>query len=105
MKGNWFPKIQEVLGLEMYQVLRLINSFLSFNVQNVLSSVIRIKELSNKEYLMPITIANWPSYLQHGVKSQLALDLIEMGLTDRVAVLEVEKFLIQNEYEHIDYKN
>lgn len=104
MKGNWFPEIKDALGLKMYQVLRLINSFLSFNIQSVVSSVIRLKELTTKEYVLPVTIANWPSYLQHGVKSQLALDLIEMGLIDRVAVLELEKYLIQTNYNHVDYK-
>lgn len=105
MKGSWFPEIQEALGLKMHQVLRLINSFLSFNIQSVVSSTIRLKELTTEDYVLPVTIANWPSYLQHGVRTQLALDLIEMGLIDRVAVLEVEKFLGQIDYAHNDYKD
>lgn len=104
MKGCWYPEIQEELSLEMYQVLRLINSFLSFNIQSVVSSVIRLKELTSNDFVLPVSIANWPSYLQHGLRSQIALDLIEMGLIDRVAVLELEKYLIQINYVHIDYK-
>lgn len=104
MRGKWYPKICKELGLEMHQTLRLINSFLNFNIQSIISSVIRLKELmSDEKYTLPESLANWPSYLQHGIKRQQELDLIEMGLIDRVAVLEVSRYLREINYQHIDY--
>lgn len=104
MNGNWYETLCSKLDLEMNQVLRLINSFLSFNVQSVISAIIRLKELKNLEYSMPENIANWSSFLQHGINSQMKLDLIEMGLIDRISVLELAKHLESSGHVYSDYK-
>jgi helicase len=96
MNGNWYDTLCNELNIPMQQTLRLINSFINFNIQSVISAIIRLKELNSSEHTMPTNIANWSSFLQHGVNSQLKLDLIEMGLIDRVAVLEFSKYLDQN---------
>lgn len=104
MKGKWFQEISKELDIQIHQTLRLINSFLSFNVQSVIASVIRIKELKNEDYNIPLSINNWPSMLLYGVNTQLKLDIIEMGLIDRIAVLELAKYLEDNNYTHFDFK-
>ena len=104
MNGNWYERLSNELELETHQVLRLINSFISYNIQIVISSVIRLKELNTKEYILPTQLANWSSYLQHGINSQLQLDLIELGLIDRVSVLELSNYLNLIGYQHVDYK-
>ena len=103
MKGNWFNKIKNELNIEMHQTLRLINSLISFNIQSIVSSVIRVKELKNPNNIFP-TIQNFPSLLQHGIDSQLKLDLIEMGLIDRISILALGDHLDSIEYVHSDYK-
>lgn len=105
MNGNWYIEICNKLDIETHQTLRLINSFISYNIQSAVSSVIRIKELNSKDYSLPMQIANWSSFLQYGINKQLQLDLIELGLTDRVAVLEISKYLDDVDYVHKDYKN
>lgn len=104
MSGNWYETLSTELYIPMPQVLRLINSFISFNIQSVISAIIRLKELNSSDYTMPPNIANWSSLLQHGINSQLELDLIEMGLIDRVAVLELAKHLDKTDYSYSDYK-
>ena len=103
MKGDWYYTISESLGITIDETLRLINGFISFNIQNVVSATIRLKELKTPNYSMPASITNWSSFLQHGIKSQWELDLIEMGLIDRVAVIELFKYLERMEYNYIDY--
>lgn len=103
MKGKWFHEISKELDIQIHQTLRLINSFLSFNVQSVIASVIRIKELKNEDYKIPLNINNWPSMLLYGVNTQLKLDLIEMGLIDRIAVQELSKYLDGIHYTHFDF--
>lgn len=103
MKGKWFQEISNELNIQIHQTLRLINSFLSFNIQSVIASVIRIKELKNDDYNIPLSINNWPSMLLYGVNSQLKLDIIEMGLIDRIAVQELSKYLEDMEYTHFDF--
>jgi len=105
MSGNWYATICHELGLEMHQVLRLINIFISFNVQNAVSVVVRLKELKSTGYTMPDQIANWSSFLQHGIDSQLKLDLIEMGLIDRVGVFALANYLDSTAFIRIDYKS
>ena len=105
MSGSWYENMSTQLTLETYQVLRLINSFISFNVQTVISAVVRLKELRTTEYTMPNQIANWSSYLQHGIDMQLKLDLIEMGLIDRVAVLELSRYLFVSDYVYSNYRS
>ena len=104
MNGNWYEEICNDIEIETHQTLRLINSFISYNIQTVVSSVIRLKELNCKDYSLPAQIANWSSFLQHGINSQLQLDLIELGLIDRVAVLEISEYLDTTGYSHEDYK-
>jgi helicase len=102
MNGEWFYEISKELNIQIHQTLRLINSFLSFNVQSLVSSIIRIKELKNEDYNITLNINNWPSMLLYGVNSQLKLDLIDMGLIDRIAVLELSKYLEEKNYAHFD---
>ncbi len=105
MNGSWYHEIAESLGLEIFQVLRLINSFLSYNVQSILSAIIRIKDLIDDDFIMPELIINWPSMLQHGISNQLELDLFEMGLIDRVAVICLSDTIGNLGFEYVDYKN
>ena len=104
MSGEWYLKISVELELDIQIVLKLIHSFISFNIQSIISAIIRIKELTDSNNALPNNILNWSSFLQHGIDSQLNLDLIEMGLTDRIAVLKVAEFLRSLNYLHIDYK-
>ncbi len=105
MNGNWYGFISERLQLETHQVLRMMNTFIGFNLQTIISSIIRLRELKKHFYLLPAQVANWASFLTQGVNSQLQLDLIELGLIDRVAVLEVSKHLNNIQYSHEDYNS
>nr|WP_315153480.1 DEAD/DEAH box helicase [uncultured Flavobacterium sp.] len=103
INGKWFHEISEELHIQIHQTLRLVNSFLSFNIQSVVSSIIRIKELKDEDYNITSNINNWPSMLVYGVNSQLKLDLIEMGLIDRIAVVELSRYLEENKYSHFNF--
>ncbi len=105
MNGNWYGSLSEKLGLKTHLVLMLINSFIGFNLQTSISCIIRLRELKNAFFLLPAQVVNWASFLTHGINSQLQLDLIELGLIDRIAVLEVSKHLNNSEYSHEDYNS
>lgn len=93
MKGKWYGQIAEILNTEVYKVLRLINSLLTYNLQTLASSVIRIKLAKNKDYKPNPIILNWPLFLQYGIDSELKLTLYQLGLTDRLSVLHLSKVL------------
>jgi hypothetical protein len=73
-------------------------------MQSFVTTIIRIKELISDSYEPPQWILDWPRFLQHGMNNQLQLDLVESGLTDRNAVLILEKVLLRRKYKHINYK-
>ena len=104
MNGAWFEQICEEIRIETYQALRLINSLIGFSTQSTISAIIRIKELMNSDISIPSNIVNWTSFLQYGIKSQLELDLIEMGLIDRISVLNLASYIESTSYFHIDYQ-
>jgi helicase len=91
--GNWFNQIAHTLNTEVYKVLRLVNSLLAYNLQTLASSVIRIKMAKDRNYEPQPLIFNWPLFLQYGIDSNIKLFLYELGLTDRVAVLNLASVL------------
>lgn len=95
MNGYWYHEIAEALKTEVFKIIRLINSLLGYNLQNLSSSVIRIKMAKDEDYDPDLTILNWPLFLQFGINSHLKLGLFELGLTDRVAVLHLSRLLSQ----------
>lgn len=105
MKEKWYNQIAFELKIEISQVLRLLNSVIGFNISNILSTVIRLKELTSDQSVTTASIANWPSYIQHGLNSQLQLDIVGLGLIERLSVIELSLFLIKQKYHHVDYKS
>lgn len=105
INGKWYHELAEALGIEIHHALKFINSFISYNVQSTISSIIRLKEVSDDEYDLPDHIINWSAFLQYGISKQQQLDLFEMGLIDRVAVYGLSDSLDSNGYVHEDYKN
>ncbi len=109
MLGEWYETICAALDLETYQTIRLITRFLGFELQGLVSSVIRIKIAKDDNYEVPTLIFNWPLYLQYGISDKTQLALFELGLTDRVAVLhlaadiEERNILFTDEEDFRDY--
>lgn len=104
MKGFWFEGICNELKIQTFQSLGLVNSLIGFNIISAISAVIRIRELMFSDIQIPQKIANWTSFLQYGVDSQLKLDIIEIGLTERISVLGLAEYLEFIGYSHADYK-
>jgi len=105
IQGLWYVDLSIVLGLEIHQILRLINSFISFTVQSIISTIIRIREIKIAPNDLPKTITNWPQYLQHGVNTHVQIDLIEMGLIDRISVYGISNLLHEMNYSYSDYSS
>jgi hypothetical protein len=104
MNGKWFHEICKETSLEMYQLLRFINNFSSFTIQKVITSIIRIaSSIHSDKQAISSHIINWPSFIQYGINSQLQLDLFEMGLNDREAVLQLKTLLINETFTYESY--
>ncbi len=96
INGKWFEEIsKEVCSDDIDISLRLINQFIGYNLQSVITSIIHIAELKLKEDEKVIsgTILDFPQYLQYGLKNKIELYLMELGFTDRIGIIALSKEL------------
>jgi superfamily II DNA/RNA helicase len=100
MKGCWYSQLSDISNISVNDILRLIGTVFQFKFQNVLSSVIRIAEIKNNDKEISSVILNWTKMLQYGIDSQLKIDLLELGLTDRVAILFLNDYCNSLGYNH-----
>jgi len=100
MKGAWYYELSITSELSVNVVLDLINTILQYELQSILSSIIRIAEIKNKDKLISPIILNWTKMLQYGFNSQLKLDILELGLNDRIANIFLENYCISRGYSH-----
>jgi len=103
IEGNWFENISVVCQNDIDTSLRLINSFIGYQIQSVAASIIRNIEMrfeEDKDKIISQTILNFPQYLLYGVKTPLQLDLIEIGFSDRTGIIELSKLLTERKFEY-----
>jgi hypothetical protein len=92
MKGGWYNELADISGISVDIVLELINIVFQLKFQAIISAVIRMAEIKNTDKQISPIILNWTKMFQYGLDSQLKLDLLELGLTDRTAILFMEKY-------------
>jgi|GEM_PF-462391 len=92
INGDWYEIISEELNIEINAVLKLINNLIGFEIQNIVSTVIRIKEI-NSDVALPYYIQNFPLFIQFGINSKVQLNLLQLGLIDRVSILVLGNYL------------
>jgi superfamily II DNA/RNA helicase len=100
MKGNWYDELAKISGISLNLVLELMNKIFLYEFQGILSSIIRIAEIKNKDKQISPIILNWAKMFQYGFDSQLKIDLLELGLTDRVAILFLNDYCNSLGYNH-----
>ncbi|GHV37266.1 hypothetical protein AGMMS49546_04510 [Spirochaetia bacterium] len=93
LTGSWYCDISTYTGLDIKVILRLINKLFTYELQSLLSAIIRIAEIRNENIEISQFIINWPKMMQYGLDSQLKLDLLELGLSDRVAIIKLNQYL------------
>lgn len=102
--GSWYCDISNYTGIEIKIILRLINNLFTYGLQRLLSTVIRIAEIRNADKEISQFIINWPKMLQYGLDSQLKVDLFELGLSDRVAIIKFDQYIKSINYNHLSKK-
>lgn len=103
--GNWFENISSVCSNDIDTTLRLINSLIGYQIQSAAASIIRNVEMrfeNDDDKAISQTVLNFPQYLLYGVKTPLQLDLIEIGFSERIGIIELSKLLNEREYEYAE---
>ncbi|HEY4789361.1 MAG TPA: DEAD/DEAH box helicase, partial [Bacteroidales bacterium] len=103
--GKWFEEISLVCSNDIDITLRLINSLIGYQIQSAAASIIRNIEMrfeDDDEKTISQTVLNFPQYLLYGLNSPLQLDLIEIGFSERIGIIELSRLLSEKEYEYTE---
>lgn len=92
VSGSFYIEIAEDLEQDVDDIVSYVCTAIGFELQQTLSQLTRFAiELYEDE--VPDHVVNWPQYMQYGVNRQIHLRLINSGVTDRLAVFGVARFL------------
>jgi len=105
IEGYWFESISEVCQNDIDITLRLVNSFIGYQIQSIATSIIRNVEMrfdESEDLIISQTVLNFPQYLLYGVKTPLQLALIEVGFSDRIGIIELSNLISESGFEYLE---
>lgn len=97
LNGGFYSRLSLYFENKIDVTLRFIHSFLGYTCYTALSVIVRNLQLKSlaPEFL-PEDVVNFPTYLQHGIRTPLQLELMELGFNDRIAIIELAR-IIEND--------
>ncbi len=100
VNGAWFKELSDLLSIDIDLCLRIINSVITFTTQNIASSIIRNVELrlADNKIVMSTVALKFPQNLLYGLRTELQLDLIEIGFNDRISIIGLSNILGTQEF-------
>ena len=103
INGKWFEEISSVCSNDIDISLRLINSLIGYQIQSVAATLIRNVEMRfEDERSISQTVLNFPLYLLYGVNTSMQLDLIEIGFSERIGIIELSNLLTESKFNYIE---
>ncbi|MCW7467673.1 DEAD/DEAH box helicase [Leptospira levettii] len=94
LNGATYGKISEIYKLSIDQCLDIVNNLLSYQLTNVFSNIIRIREQHLlQDHVIDESISSWPLLLQLGFNNYLMLKLHSIGFADRIGIIGLSNFL------------
>lgn len=102
LSGRWYADIADEVGTNVDDLLPIFSSVLGSHLQIHASRTIRVASLLLEQANIEITpvLLNWPLYLTYGLQHKRELDLTEVGLTDRDAVIALGEWLNSSGFVH-----
>ncbi|MCP4370408.1 MAG: hypothetical protein GY797_20185, partial [Deltaproteobacteria bacterium] len=120
LNGKWYDEIAVLFDNDIDKALNIVNRVIMFDVQNTLSQVINLVEISfiKDEIEISPQILKFPQFVNYGTYKECVLDLIEIGFNERVAneklgeiiekrfnysdIRDLKMYLIENESDIMD---
>ncbi|MFN3852197.1 MAG: DEAD/DEAH box helicase [Spirosomataceae bacterium] len=103
INGKWFEEISSVCSSDIDISLRLINSLIGYQIQSAAATLIRNVEMRfEDERSISQTVLNFPLYLLYGVNTPMQLDLIEIGFSERIGIIELSNLLIESDFVYVE---
>ena len=96
MAGMTYEEISEICGSEIDETLKLLGYSIGYQLQDSLAKLSQLALEKYVDFELSELAASWASLLQYGLGDLQQLDLFERGLTDRLAVWGLSRYLSQN---------
>ena len=97
MGGYTYVECAENIGSDVDDVLPLFQRVIWFKLQSYAAQLSKLALI--KHGLLPELTERWPSLLQFGVRNLQQLEMMEHGLTDRLAVHSISRWLDDHGHE------
>lgn len=97
INGKWFIDIAEKQNTDVNTILKIFNSIIYYKLNIYISKLIRIIEIKllEKQIMLSPEIKCWNKYINLGLNSQLKLQIVAMGFSDRNCIFAIEDYLLE----------
>lgn len=104
--GNVYREISEQTQIDVDTILKLFSSLIGFQIQSIVSSIVRIAEskLLEKGKHISETIYYWPQCLLYGLKNKLQLGLIDIGFANRLGIISLSEIIQKEGFSYSEIK-
>jgi len=96
-KGEWYVGIADILGTDITKVLKFMK-FIESTFQSHVNSIIRYIEESREDGGLSTSyiVSHWTKYVVLGLNNDLQLTLSDLGISDRLLIWKLSKWLENN---------
>ncbi|EPG74765.1 DEAD/DEAH box helicase [Leptospira fainei serovar Hurstbridge str. BUT 6] len=94
LSGMTYGQISENYNLSIERSLDIVNNLLSYQLTNVFSAIIRIRQQNlEQDQIIDESISSWPLLLPLGLDNYLKLKLHSIGFADRIGIIGLANYL------------
>ncbi len=97
IRGATYAECAADVGIDVDEVLPIFQRVIWFKLQSYAAQLSKLAKI--KHGALPELAERWPSLLQFGVRNLQQLEMMERGLTDRLAVHCISRWLDDNGHE------
>lgn len=101
INGAWYNEIAQLLNSSVDDAVIFLK-FVDYRLQNTASSVIKYIETkrSSERASTSATVLNWTNYLTYGISTETEMNLIDLGIPDRILVINIAEWLRLGTFEY-----
>jgi len=100
MGGASYMEINENSEADMRDTLKLLGHSIGYQLQDCLGKLSQLAEEHYVDFELSELATSWPSLLQYGLGSLQQLDLFERGVTDRLAVWGLSRYMNERDIDN-----
>ncbi|QGM29319.1 DEAD/DEAH box helicase [Bacillus sp. N3536] len=104
IKGTWYEDMAKYNSLEINDILSIQREVIDSLIEPYANKIINTVSMLLGDEIKQISLEakNWVKYLAYGLSNRTQLDLVEIGLSDRSAIIKLDIFLKASNFHYTD---